>query len=296
MSWSIKNSSGVYEEFTGTIITFGAGTDYPASVEGMGQAVSDHGSEDLLCLCLEAGELYCPSDFLLRKDNYNRYFKAMVPGCVIPLNSLYRGPGAYTGIMMFEGFQIGRSVGYYGSQCDIMSATCETIFSKCLCYGPSYYPSFFSMNIANGKLAAYNCTLYNSLMRYGLTGNSTNVRIHRCEALNIAYGTAEGGLENDYVLTPTVGYGYAYGEDFIKEYRSVLSSIDVSVSDSVMIKGQQQQAIAVATYESGDTEDITDSVVWSSSNSSILSVNSSGLVTAIASGTATITATPIVEN
>ena len=58
-----------------------------------------------------------------------------------------------------------------------------------------------------------------------------------------------------------------------------------------MIKGQQQQAVAIAIYGSGDTADVTDIVVWSSSNSSILSVNSSGLVTAIASGTATITAT-----
>lgn len=51
------------------------------------------------------------------------------------------------------------------------------------------------------------------------------------------------------------------------------------------------QLRAELTYESGDTKDVTDSATWTSSDEEVATVDSSGLVTAVAVGEATVTAT-----
>jgi uncharacterized protein YjdB len=55
--------------------------------------------------------------------------------------------------------------------------------------------------------------------------------------------------------------------------------------------GVPQQFTATGTYSDGTSYDITTQVTWTSSNTSVATVNSSGLATAISGGTATITAT-----
>lgn len=56
-------------------------------------------------------------------------------------------------------------------------------------------------------------------------------------------------------------------------------------------RGSTMQLSAIVTLSNGFTEDRTSAASWSSSNSAVLSVNSSGLVTAGDEGTATISAT-----
>ena len=52
-----------------------------------------------------------------------------------------------------------------------------------------------------------------------------------------------------------------------------------------------QQLTATLVLADGSTRDVTDTATWTSSDESVATVDSSGLVTAVAEGTATITAT-----
>ncbi|HZX41140.1 MAG TPA: Ig-like domain-containing protein [Myxococcaceae bacterium] len=62
-------------------------------------------------------------------------------------------------------------------------------------------------------------------------------------------------------------------------------------SNPSLAAGTTLQLTATATYSDLATEDVTASTTWASSDASILTVSSSGLVTAVAPGTATVTAT-----
>jgi Bacterial Ig-like domain (group 2) len=72
---------------------------------------------------------------------------------------------------------------------------------------------------------------------------------------------------------------------------SAVSSIAVSGSTSLSSIGQTVQLTATATFSDQSTQNVTATAAWQSSNSSVATVTSGGLVTALASGTVTITAT-----
>jgi len=69
-----------------------------------------------------------------------------------------------------------------------------------------------------------------------------------------------------------------------------LVSISVTPTPSSIALGTAQQFSAVGSFNDGSTQLLT-SVTWSSSSSSVATINSSGLATAVGTGTATITAT-----
>jgi hypothetical protein len=71
----------------------------------------------------------------------------------------------------------------------------------------------------------------------------------------------------------------------------LLLSIEVIPVDLTISLGLQQQLTAMGTYGDGTTQDLTGSVAWSSSNTLVATISGTGLVTALAVGTATITAT-----
>ncbi|MGA2160531.1 MAG: Ig-like domain-containing protein, partial [Dehalococcoidia bacterium] len=55
--------------------------------------------------------------------------------------------------------------------------------------------------------------------------------------------------------------------------------------------GSTQQLTVTGTFSDGTTHDITTQVTWSSSNPAAATISTSGLATAVAAGTTTITAT-----
>src|SRR5271165_1447452 len=73
-----------------------------------------------------------------------------------------------------------------------------------------------------------------------------------------------------------------------------VTAIQVSPSTAAATAGQTVQFMATATYTQGthpsSSHNATDSATWSSSNTSVATINSSGLATAVAAGTTTITA------
>ncbi len=74
--------------------------------------------------------------------------------------------------------------------------------------------------------------------------------------------------------------------------RSLTSLLVIPNSQVVATAGQTSQFIAVGTYSSGSptTENLTGSVSWQTSEASIATVNSAGLVTTVGAGVATISA------
>jgi hypothetical protein len=72
-----------------------------------------------------------------------------------------------------------------------------------------------------------------------------------------------------------------------------LISIAITPSTPSLSVGQTQQFTATGTDSDGSTEDLTDSVMWSSSNLAVLTVTSSGVVTVNGSGSATLTAVSV---
>jgi trimeric autotransporter adhesin len=69
-----------------------------------------------------------------------------------------------------------------------------------------------------------------------------------------------------------------------------LTSLQVSPGSASVAPGSGQQFNATENFSDGSSHDVTNSVQWSSSNSSVASVSASGMATAVSSGVVTITA------
>jgi hypothetical protein len=70
-----------------------------------------------------------------------------------------------------------------------------------------------------------------------------------------------------------------------------VTAVAISGTASLTINGQANQLTATATLSDGTTQNVTSSATWQSSNATVATVSSTGLVTAVAAGTTTITAT-----
>jgi hypothetical protein len=71
----------------------------------------------------------------------------------------------------------------------------------------------------------------------------------------------------------------------------VLQSISITTVMATIPLGKTEQLSATGTYNDGSTQDLTNSVQWTSSNSTILGMSAAGLATADALGSATVMAT-----
>jgi uncharacterized protein YjdB len=69
-----------------------------------------------------------------------------------------------------------------------------------------------------------------------------------------------------------------------------LSSVMVSPTTASKVVGTTQQLTATCTYSDGTSRDMTSQATWSSSNTGVATVSTSGLVTAVSAGSASITA------
>ena len=72
---------------------------------------------------------------------------------------------------------------------------------------------------------------------------------------------------------------------------AVLQSLRLSTATVSLPKGETQQLSATGLFSDGTTADLTDALSWVSSNSSVATVSPTGLISAVTTGTSTITAT-----
>jgi len=70
-----------------------------------------------------------------------------------------------------------------------------------------------------------------------------------------------------------------------------LASLAITPANSSVVVGYTQQLTATGAYSDGTTSNLTSSVIWASSDPTIMTVSNSGLATTVALGTAIISAT-----
>jgi 6-phosphogluconolactonase (cycloisomerase 2 family) len=103
-------------------------------------------------------------------------------------------------------------------------------------------------------------------------------------------GIVTGIAVGNATITATLGGGT--GTFLVTVAHAVLSSVAVTASTNSVAAGLTLQLTATGTYSDGSQQNLTSSVVWTSSAANIANVNSSGgLVTGVAVGQAIITAT-----
>jgi uncharacterized protein YjdB len=102
-------------------------------------------------------------------------------------------------------------------------------------------------------------------------------------------GLAKGVAAGTTTITATSGK--ISGSASLTVTAAVLTSIAVTPATASVAAGKTEQFTATGTYNNGTTQNLTSSVTWSSSASSVATVSSGGLATSVVQGTATITAT-----
>lgn len=92
-----------------------------------------------------------------------------------------------------------------------------------------------------------------------------------------------------FVVFVLLGIG-SLGVSGCRSNNLLLMSITITPNDENIILSETQQFTAIGTYSDDSTADITSSVTWNSSDSSITTLDTSGLATSLTVGIATITA------
>ena len=113
----------------------------------------------------------------------------------------------------------------------------------------------------------------------------------------------DGDISEDKMVTTTGSYSavapLAYSGPWIMQmvaFRTpsslpTLTSIAVTPANPSITAGGQQQFTATGTYSDGSHQDLTDSATWTSSSTTVATINSTGMATGVAAGTTTIKAT-----
>jgi len=126
------------------------------------------------------------------------------------------------------------------------------------------------------------------------TGDATSMVTWSSSATNIATIDSGTGLATagSTLGTTTISAksGSVIANTGLTVSNQTVISLSVSPNTVSLTAGSSQQLTATATLSNNGTQNVTGSATWSSSNTSVATVTG-GLVTAVASGSATITAT-----
>jgi len=120
-----------------------------------------------------------------------------------------------------------------------------------------------------------------------VTWSSSNTGAATINSTGLATGVAVGSTSIQAVLSSVTGSTSLT----VSSGGPVLQSILVTPASFAISPGGTQQLTATGTYSDGTSQNLTTSVVWSSSTPSLATVSTTGLVTGIAVGTTNVKAT-----
>src|SRR5215469_8039370 len=122
----------------------------------------------------------------------------------------------------------------------------------------------------------------------GSARTTTFVSSTQLTAMIAAADIAGAGSPSVTVTNPSPGGGVSNALSFLIK---ALVSLQVTPGNSSISVGAAQQFTAMGTFSDGSTQDLTASVSWSSSDTTLTTINTSGLATSVAIGRPRITAT-----
>ena len=144
-------------------------------------------------------------------------------------------------------------------------------------------------SVANGLTQQFTATgTYSDGSTQNLTGavnwSSSNTAVAAVIGSGVASGVGVGAS------TIQAASGSVTGSTTLTVTAPVLSSIAVTPANPSIAKGATQQFTATGTYTDGSAQNLTSTVAWSSSNTTVATINSAGLATSVTTGTSTIQA------
>src|SRR5205814_185492 len=120
-------------------------------------------------------------------------------------------------------------------------------------------------------------------MSNSVSWSSSNTSVATVTSGGLATGGAQGGRQIS-------ASGGVTGSTTLTVGPATLASIAITPANPSIPKGTTQQFTATGTYSDGSTVEMTDSVSWSSSDTSVATITSGGLATSITQGSSTISA------
>ncbi|HEV8490670.1 MAG TPA: Ig-like domain-containing protein, partial [Candidatus Angelobacter sp.] len=115
--------------------------------------------------------------------------------------------------------------------------------------------------------------------------SSSNINVASINASGLATSTGPG------TATITAASGSVSGTTSLTVTSASLVSIAVTPANPSMAIGTTKQFTATGTFSDTSTQDITASVLWSSSSAGVATISNQGLASSVATGTTTIAAT-----
>ena len=144
-------------------------------------------------------------------------------------------------------------------------------------------------SIAKGRTQQFTATgMYSDGSSQNVTNSvtwtSSNPAIAAISSAGMASGMAIGNS------TIQAALGSATGSAILTVTSALLDSITVTPANPSIPDGATQQFMAVGSYSDGSTQNLTNSVAWASSNTTVAIIDATGLVTAEGAGTSVIQA------
>jgi hypothetical protein len=145
-------------------------------------------------------------------------------------------------------------------------------------------------SIAKGNTQQFTATgTYTDGSTLDVTGSVTWASATAGVATISSGGLATGATQGTSQISATSGT--VTGTTILTVGPAVLVSIAVTPANPSIAKGNSQQFTATGTYSDGSTQNLTSSVSWASSDTSVATVTSGGLATGVGQSTADISAT-----
>ena len=158
------------------------------------------------------------------------------------------------------------------------------------------YSQLTELDLSNNPKLVWLACLGNQLTKLDLSSNTNLERLecmdNQLTELDLSNNTklAHVNIEGNNIKvlnSSNISDAYIYCDDDVTIIENSVKSITLNKTSATLNSGKTLQLTATVAPSSADMK----TVLWSSSNSNVAKVDSKGLVTAVGSGTATITAT-----